>query len=196
MYMSRPHYGVRILALAALIFSAASADAAPLGVYDGNGTLLGTYLGSDGSGIQFVTRTGYVARVLIDRDISVLPPGRVEGSFIPAETWTTSDCSGSPLSDSAVTGTIVRILGATDHLGYVPRGTATITLPAGSTVYRYQSNNGTPECVPGTISSVTVYVPAMPNDPSVTGIEQDVVTLPITLAFVDGVFASGFDQIT
>jgi hypothetical protein len=87
----------------------------------------------------------------------------------------------------------VRILGAKDQLGYVPRGAATITLPAGSTVYRYQLNNGTPECAARTIYGDTIYVPAMPNDPAVTGIEQDVVSLPITIAFVDGVFADGFD---
>lgn len=192
MNLTRLRRGVRRFVLAASIVSAVPAGAAPLGVYDGNGVLLGTYLGSAVQSVEFATPTGYIARVRVDDEASSEPNGTIQGLFVPADTYDSANCSGPALTPDAVAGRLVRMEGSQEQLGYVPRDAAPVLMHAGAVISGHQSGGG--QCVTRTLSRDTTFLPAYPNDPQVTGIQAGVVPLPIKIAFIDGVFADGFER--
>ena len=175
-------------------FGAAGVHAAPLGVYDANGVLLGTYLSSGGESIQFVSRAGYIVKVKVGSEIpGSLPPGSFETTLDSAWLWTASNCTGPAYSGTAVTGRILRI--DPDILGYVPANADAVTLVAGASASRYQWDGLQYVCQPTTVNATQMYVPAYPNDPAVTGIDGLNVILPMKIAFIDAVFEDGFEQI-
>jgi hypothetical protein len=190
--MSNVHMGLCAcsLALATIFFATSPASAAPLGVYDGNGALLGTFGGHDSQSVVFVSPKGYVTRVRVDDEASSEPNGMIEGVLDSASTYNSSDCTGSALTSDPVTGRMVWITGATDQLGYVATDAVPLTLAAGTIISRRSYDGG---CSSSTLARDTTFVPALPNDPPVTGVHEGVVPLPIRIAFVDGVFADGFD---
>ena len=184
--------------LSAILLALASctegASATTVGVYDGDGVLLGTYLSSSGESVQFVSRTGYVAKVKVSNEIpGSSPPGSFETTLDSAWLWTTSNCTGPAYSGTAVTGRIVRI--EPDTLGYVPSNATAVTLVGGTSASRYQWNGSQYVCQPTTVPDTKFYVPAYPNDPSVTGILGSNVTLPLKIALIDAVFEDGFEYV-
>jgi len=194
MNLTRLRRGVRQFALTASLVAASSATAAPLGVYDGSGALLGTYVGSASQSVEFVTPKGYVARVRVDGEASSEPIGTIQGVLDSAYTYNSPNCSGPALTSDPVAGRLVSISGAQQQLGYVPSDATPVTLPAGTAVSHRSYDSD--ECSTGTLSRDTTFLPASPNNPAVTGVTGGVVALPIRFAFVDDVFGDGFDTLT
>jgi hypothetical protein len=185
-----------LFALGTLSLSNSVAAAPPLGVYDGNGVLLGTYEGDGGMTIRFATSTGYIAAVMVDDELGDTPSGTIEGVSASADTYNSSDCSGPILSEVPVTGRLVWIHdnSPVEPLGYVAADAAPVVIAAGATVSGYQW--GSNQCVARSLSRTTTFVPALMNNPNVTGINGGIVALPIKVAFIDRVFLSGFERLS
>lgn len=135
-----------LFTLGALLLSNSIAAAPPLGVYDGNGVLIGTYLASDGQMIEFATPKGYVARVRVDTEASSEPNGTINGILDSAFTWNSTNCTGAPLSDNPVAGRITHIDTPQPQLGYVAVDAAAVggrdrlRLPIGRRSMRYSNS--------------------------------------------------------
>jgi hypothetical protein len=183
-----------LFTLGTLFLGTSGSAASPLGLYDGNGVLLGTYIASEPQDIEFATSRGYIADVQVNDDERSQPNGTIGGRLDSAFTWNSTDCSGPALTADPVAGRLAWIDTPKRALGYVSIDAVGVTLAAGTTVSGYPS--GSSQCVTRTLSRGGTFLPVLPNDPAVTGVSGSVVTLPLKIAFIDRVFFDGFEHLS
>jgi hypothetical protein len=180
-----------MLALTVLVAGFTDVHAAPLGVSDANGVLLGTFAASDNTGVQIVTLKGYTARILVYRDsLSSPPEGSLSAVFGVDSSWASSDCSGQRLAETPVAG---RVESTSEAVYYVPAEALPVTIHSGQQ-YSYRGDYTGAVCQQGTMAQDKVFVPVYLNDPVVTGIGNGPFAVPLKLSFVDSIYRNGFES--
>lgn len=158
---------------------ASSASAGPI-VIDGNGKFVGYYLGvTNGSWTdEAVTEEGY--RFAFHRR-----SGRVEFTTNAFVGYATTDCTG-PLRASPVAPGFVSPVYEGGLLAYVPQDAQEEPVH----ILSMRVSDDTCGSPPYPIS---VSVPALPNDPDVTGVESPQLTIPIRISS-SPLFRDSFEQ--
>jgi hypothetical protein len=184
-----------VAAIAIFLASAIARAAAPL-AYDGNGILLGAYLGHDSAGNRvIISPAGYEYRILSFYASS--PEQLVANTNFGAQTqegllYETVSCTGQAYLDAGLEefgGGFVTSIGAPilNVLAYSPKGAEIVrNLQFGSYF------NGT-TCTTK-IFNVALTVRAYLNDPQVTGVDSNEVPYPITIELGStSIFYDGFE---
>lgn len=173
---------VTLVFVAMLCAITASPRAATAGavVVDGNGALLGAYMGSTQSGlVDVLSDRGYAATLL-----STMP------TYFGAEPWGPTfdgaSCAGPAFSTWSIRGIVTR--DRQMQVWYIPQGAAPTSRPPGSVLSQYNSSG---VCTSYTAAAELPLIPALPNDSATTGILSAHVR-PITILPLV-VFLNGFE---
>lgn len=184
----------RILAFVLLGLASTRAHADAPYARDGNGAVIGFYSAIiEHGGDVLVSSTGFRFVVMRDRGWIRGPiDDTSEAIYFPS-----TDCSGQGYANlpRQYQGVLIPIRAGANAetlqaLYYVPQDAVTVTVPFNSRLV--QGSGGTPAClqIPRDIS---FGIPALPNDPNVTGVPSSDRVLPISITRNE-VFRNGFDD--
>jgi len=159
--------------LAAILKSSSTLEAAPLGVSDGTGKLLGTFASTDDYSVTLVTSTGYIARVRVFGEgpysSQIVGLGSLYSTFGLGGYHASSDCSGELLSDAVLAGRVEGDGKGSSTAYYIPTNAAPTIIHAGQS---YSVGDYASACYEGTMAQDKTLMPVYPNDPAVTGINE------------------------